>query len=40
MIFADKFSDKNPREWTKQAFTALEDATEPYMVEVMAKSNM
>ena len=39
-IFAEEFIDKNPREWTKQALTTLEDATEAYMVEVMAESNM
>jgi len=39
-IFADKFSDKNPREWTKQALTMLDDATQAYMVEVMAESIM
>jgi len=36
----DEFSDKNPRQWTKQALATLEDATEVYMVEVMAGSNM
>jgi len=39
-IFADKFSDKNPRKWTKQDLTTVEDATEAYMVEVMAESYM
>jgi len=39
-IFADTFSDKNPREWTKQALTTLENATEGYMVEEIAESNM
>jgi len=39
-IFADEFCDKNPREWTKQALTTLEDATEAYMVEVIAESDM
>ena len=39
-IFADEFSDKNPREWTKQALTIFQDATEAYMVEVLAESNM
>jgi len=39
-IPADEIIDKNPREWTKQALTTLEDATEVYMVQVMAKSNM
>ena len=36
----DKFSDKNPRECTKQALTTLADATEAYMAEVMAESNL
>jgi len=39
-IVADKFSDKNPREWTKQALTTLEDGMEAYMAEVMAESIM
>ena len=39
-IFADEFSDKNPREWTKHVSTKLQDATEAYMVEVIAESNM
>jgi len=39
-IFANKFSDKNPREWTKRAFTTLEDAMEAYMVQEIAESNM
>jgi len=36
-IVADDFSDKHPREWTKQALITLEEATEAYMVEVTAK---
>jgi len=36
----DGFGDKNPRGWTKPALTTLQDATEAYMVEVMAESNM
>ena len=36
----DKVSDKNPREWTKQALTTLEDAPGAYMVEVLAESDM
>jgi len=39
-ICADEFSDKNPREWAKQAFTTFEEALEEYMVEVMAESNI
>ena len=35
-----ELSDMNPREWTKQALTTLEDATEAYMVEVIAEPNM
>jgi hypothetical protein len=36
-ILGDKFPDKRPREWTKQALITLEDATEAYMVEVTAE---
>jgi len=36
-IFADEFSDKHPRQWTKQAFITLEEATEVYIVEVIAE---
>jgi len=36
-IFADEFPDKYPREWTKQALITLEEATEAYMVEVLAE---
>jgi len=35
-MFANKFPDKHPREWMKQALIAVEEATEAYMVEVMA----
>ena len=38
-IFADEFPDKNPREWTKQGLITLEEATEAYMVEVIAASH-
>ena len=38
-IFAHEFRDKGPREWTKQALTTLEEATESYMVEVIAKAS-
>jgi len=40
-IFAHKFSDKNPWEWTRKASSTLQDATEVYMVAVViAQSNM
>jgi len=39
-IFADEFCEKNPWEWAKQAWSFSEDATEAYMVEVIAESNM
>ena len=39
-IFTERFSDRNSWERTKRAITTLEDATEAYMVEVMAESNM
>jgi len=39
-ISAYEFRDRNPREGTKQALTLLEDATEVYMVEVLAESDM
>jgi len=39
-IFADKFPDKCPHEWIKKArFTCME-ATEVYMVEVIAESQL
>jgi len=38
-IFAHNFGDKHPREWTKQALTTLEKATESYMVEVTPVSH-
>ena len=38
--FADDFSNKHPREWTKHALSALEDATQAYIVEVIAESDM
>jgi Fe-S oxidoreductase len=38
-IFADKFRDKRPQEWTKQALKTLEEATESYMVEVIPGSH-
>ena len=37
--FADRFPDKDPREWTKPALITLEGATEVYMVEVIAASH-
>ena len=36
-IFADKFADRRPSEWIKQALITLEEATEAYMVEVTAE---
>jgi len=36
----EKVSDKNPQEWTKQALTTLEDATEMKMVEVIVESDL
>jgi hypothetical protein len=36
-IFADNFADIHPREWTNQAVNTLEEATEAYMVEVIAE---
>jgi len=39
-MLVDDFSDKNPRDWTKQALTTLRAATEAYMLEVIAKSNV
>ena len=38
-IFADEFRDNGPQEWTKQALKTLEEATESYMVEVIAESS-
>jgi len=38
-IFADEFGDKRPREWTKKALNTQEEATEAYMVEVIADSH-
>jgi hypothetical protein len=38
-IFVDQFHDKHPLEWTKQALSTLEDATEVYMVKVVANSH-
>jgi len=36
-IFVEGFCDKGPQEWTKQALKTLEEATESYMVEVIAE---
>jgi hypothetical protein len=36
-IFSDRFPDKYPGEWIKQALITLEEATEAYMVEVTAE---
>jgi len=37
-IFAHKYHDKGPREWTKRALTTLVEATESCMVGVIAES--
>jgi histone H3/H4 len=34
-----EFRDKGPREWIKQALQTLEEATELYMVEVIAEAS-
>jgi len=39
VIFAHQFPEKHPCEWNNQALITLEEATEVYMVEVMAKSH-
>jgi hypothetical protein len=38
-MFAGEFRDKRPREWTKPAVITLEEATEAYMVEVIAETH-
>jgi len=38
-IFAEQFRDKHSWGWTKQALITLEEATEAYMVEVIAASH-
>jgi hypothetical protein len=38
-IIADKFHDKHPQERMNLALKALQDATDLYMVEVIAKSH-
>jgi len=38
-IFAHEFHEKGPWEWTKQALMTLEEATESYIVEVIAKAS-
>jgi len=38
-MLEDKFGDKGPRQWTKQALKTLEEATESHMVEVIAESS-
>jgi hypothetical protein len=38
-IFADKYGDKHPQQWMKEALITLEEATEAYMVEVIGKSH-
>jgi len=39
MMFMDELRDKHPREWTTQAIMTLEEATEGYMVNVIAESH-
>jgi len=39
VVFAEKFPNKHPREWPKQASITLEEDTEAYMVEVIAASH-
>jgi len=38
-IFSENFRDKGSREWTEEAWKTLEEATELYMVEVIADSS-
>jgi histone H3/H4 len=38
-MFPDKFHDKGPWEWIKQALKILEEALELYMVEVIAEAS-
>ena len=39
-LFADIVNDQHPREWREEALTTLEEATQIYMVEVIAKSHL
>jgi hypothetical protein len=39
-IFADEFGDKGPREWMKLALKTIEEATESYMVAVIAEASL
>jgi len=39
-ISLDEFSDRHPQPWMKGAYITSEDATEVYMVEVSAESDM
>jgi len=38
-IFADESGDKRPREWTRKASNALEEAMEAYVAEVITDSH-
>ena len=38
-IFAYKFRHKGPRDWTKQALKTLKEATDSYMVKVIAEAS-
>jgi len=39
LIFADKFPDNHPREWTKHVLITIEEAMKAYMAEVIVKSH-
>jgi len=39
MILRDEFHDKHPGEWTKKGSITLQEATEAYMVQVIAESD-
>jgi len=39
-IFTYKFSDMHPQEWTNKALDTLDDSTEMYVVEIIAKYHM
>jgi hypothetical protein len=39
-IFVDEYRDKGPREWTKRALKTVEQATESYMVDVIAEASI
>jgi len=37
LIFTDEFRDNHPQQWNKQALIRLEEATDAYMVELIAE---